>query len=116
VSGCHRCYHARRAQHDEHPESSQALDAAYARDPALGPAGYLPQHVRLAAGLARRSAAAGQAGCVSAANVLTGRFVTHSLVACHNCPRCARWLHGDASRDPFEHLRSLLAAEEGGPR
>jgi bacteriocin biosynthesis cyclodehydratase domain-containing protein len=116
VSGCHRCYQARRAQHDEHPELNEAIDAAYARDHTLGPAGYLPHHVRLAAALARRhGTGAGQAGRVSVVNILTGRFSTHALVPCHNCPRCAASLRDGTSRDLSGQLRSLIAIENGGP-
>jgi bacteriocin biosynthesis cyclodehydratase domain-containing protein len=115
ASGCHRCYQARRVQHDEHPELTQAIDAAYARDQELGPAGYLPHHVRLAAAIARRHAAGtGQSGRVTVVNILTGRFSTHSLVPCHNCPRCAASLRDGAGQDLFAHLRSLLTVEGGG--
>ena len=49
---CFRCYRRRREQHDVQPAATAALLAAYARDAGAGPAGYLPHHARMAAGLA----------------------------------------------------------------
>ncbi|MDG4836592.1 TOMM precursor leader peptide-binding protein [Micromonospora sp. WMMD967] len=100
---CHGCFEERRAQHDPHWPGSAALYAAYDRNPACGPAGFLPQHARTAAGLALR--------VLGRPDVTAGRVISVPLrgvsvrqdpvLACHGCPRCGRPL-------PERDLRTLL--------
>ncbi|MET7673055.1 TOMM precursor leader peptide-binding protein [Micromonospora luteifusca] len=100
---CHRCFEERRAQHDPHWPAAEALYAAYDRDPTFGPAGFLPQHARTAAGLA--------AGVLLRPGGMAGRVISVPLrgvsvrrdpvVACHGCARCGRPL-------PERDLRTLL--------
>jgi bacteriocin biosynthesis cyclodehydratase domain-containing protein len=96
---CYRCYQARRVQHDIQHKVTSALAAAYERNPACGPAGYLPHHARIAAGLAelalrrglpdqcggRDASVVGEAYAVS---LLTGQTSAHRVIACHGCTRC----------------------------
>ncbi|GAA3782514.1 hypothetical protein GCM10022225_83560 [Plantactinospora mayteni] len=90
---CFRCFERRAAQHDPHWDSTPALRAGYERDQTLGPRGILPQHTRLAAGVA-----AGLLRQTAAGNPPAGRLVTvalpkmtvqrHHVVAEHACSRC----------------------------
>jgi bacteriocin biosynthesis cyclodehydratase domain-containing protein len=109
---CFRCYRRRRVQHDTQAMATAAVHAAYERDPVLGPAGYLPQHVRLAAGLAANMLlAAGLAPserCTVSSNVVTVRLLRRGLsmnpvVACHDCDRCG------TSPGPLGCLGSVVA-------
>lgn len=97
---CFRCYRRRREQHDVQPAATAALLAAYARDAGAGPAGYLPHHARMAAGLATQMlrgdlvpAAAGRpagpaSGLVATVRLLQERITVSPVVACHDCARC----------------------------
>jgi bacteriocin biosynthesis cyclodehydratase domain-containing protein len=98
-SPCFRCYRRRCEQHDVQPAITAALLGAYARDPALGPGGYLPHHARMAAAMAfqmLRCLPTGQdpGGQVlvpgSVATIrLRGEGITVSrVVPCHDCDRC----------------------------
>lgn len=92
---CFGCYARRRGQHDGQPWATAALHAAYQRDRTCGPRGYLPQHARLAAGVAQTMllSEAGSAADAVSATVTTIRLVTGGMsasrvMACHGCARC----------------------------
>jgi bacteriocin biosynthesis cyclodehydratase domain-containing protein len=111
VGPCFRCYRRRRAQHDAQPQATAMLAAAYAKDPELGPAGYLPHHARVAATVAARMgdtarlADTGQPGLHG--NVVTFGLVSNAIridpvVACHDCRRCGIFT------GPVSDLRKVL--------
>jgi bacteriocin biosynthesis cyclodehydratase domain-containing protein len=96
---CFRCYATRKAQHDQQPWITAAMDAAYQRDQDCGPRGYLPQHARLAAAMAiealdagtasaRRAAGGLLAGEVVTVGLVTGGLQASPVLAVHNCDRC----------------------------
>ncbi|MDQ1653320.1 MAG: hypothetical protein QOI35_2520 [Cryptosporangiaceae bacterium] len=85
---CFRCSADRRAQHDPEPELTARLHAAYDADPALGPEGYLPQHVRIVAALATLVLRRGIPGLVAAHHVHTGHTTSHRITGVEGCPRC----------------------------
>jgi bacteriocin biosynthesis cyclodehydratase domain-containing protein len=103
---CYRCCVARRRQHDREWPSTSSLHDAYRRDPSSGPSGFLPQHARFAAGIARMLLGAAGRGVPATGEVTTlstvRLSVEHSrLRACHGCPRCGA--------EPLERdLRSQL--------
>lgn len=99
---CFRCYARRRRQHDRQPWVTAALQAAYHREQACGPGGYLSHHARLAAAVAQdmlrrlQGNAPGQAG-PGPGDVTTVRLSDMGLniglrssrvIACHDCDRC----------------------------
>jgi bacteriocin biosynthesis cyclodehydratase domain-containing protein len=106
---CFACYTARRTQHDPSSRATAGLHTAYDADPALGPAGYLPHHVRVAAALALLALDRRAAGQLSAYNVQTGQLSAQRLVGVHACPRC------DAGRREPGDLPGFLADALGGP-
>jgi bacteriocin biosynthesis cyclodehydratase domain-containing protein len=91
---CLRCYEQRRRQHEPATSVMSALHAAYDADPALGPDGHLPHHVRTAAGLAdavlRRGLVGDPAvsGRVTVRHLVSGSLATHHVVGVHGCSRC----------------------------
>jgi bacteriocin biosynthesis cyclodehydratase domain-containing protein len=103
---CFGCYQARRRQHSEEHEVAVALEAAYERSRNLGPAGYLPHHARLAAGVAEQMVRepTGQVGRVVTISLLSGSLTASWVVACHDCPRQPA-PHGSDGAD----LRLLIA-------
>ncbi|MCF6473555.1 TOMM precursor leader peptide-binding protein [Nonomuraea sp. MG754425] len=102
---CFACYSRRRDQHDEDWQATRAMRAAYDEDPECGPAGFLPQHARLVAGIAARSVSRKQAGVVTAISLRTHVMTTYPIVPIHGCPRCGR-----ETRRPG--LRQLLRLDE----
>jgi bacteriocin biosynthesis cyclodehydratase domain-containing protein len=84
---CFACYRSRRRQHDTERAASAALGAAYDADASLAPAGYLPHHARLAAGVAAGFLTGGEAGLAFAFDVLSSSGGTHRVVSCHDCER-----------------------------
>jgi bacteriocin biosynthesis cyclodehydratase domain-containing protein len=91
---CLRCYEQRRRQHEPAKSLMSALHRAYDADPALGPDGHLPHHVRTASGLVdavlRRALTGDPAlpGRVTVRHLVTGALATHHTVGVHGCPRC----------------------------
>jgi bacteriocin biosynthesis cyclodehydratase domain-containing protein len=109
---CYRCFLRRRAQHDMRHHSTAALHAEYDRDASCGPAGYLPQHARMAAGVAKTmlDAALACGGSAPGGGVAGGlvniRLGDYSVsrdhvVPCHDCERCH-------ARDPQASHADLL--------
>lgn len=90
---CFRCYDGRRIQHDHQWESSRVLRAEYGRDPEAGPAGHLPQHARLAAGIAAAALEPGGTTGFPPGRVVSVRLprqsvTTDRVLAIHGCERC----------------------------
>lgn len=97
---CFRCSQLRLVQHDSQHDATAAIHAAYESDRACGPAGYLPHHARLAAGVAMellgRTAAAGathedadQAGQVVTIRLTRLGVSERRVIQCYNCGRCS---------------------------
>lgn len=107
---CLRCYSARRAQHDTALRVTSGLHAAYDSDPTIGPAGYLPHHVRIAVGLTLRALTRREPGLVSAYDLHSGRLTTHCVVPVHGCARC------DPSAEMGRRDGSTLAGALAGVR
>ena len=111
-SPCFACYQARRDQHDEQRATTALLHEAYDDDPDLGPAGFLPQHARVAAGIALAMLAAAGRGAVLAGRVVTVRLGSASMsadhvAARHGCQRCSPDV-------PHRDLRSLASSTRPG--
>lgn len=91
---CFRCFHRRRVQHDVEWAVTRAVHEAYDRDPARGPRGFLPQHARLAAGVAASyldrafGGDASPAGRFTTISLRSATPVSHPVLACHGCDRC----------------------------
>lgn len=86
---CFACYAERRLQHDAHRETTRLLRAAYDRDDACGPAGFLPQHARTAAAVALSMLAAGSAGEVVTVRLTAPGLSASHVVPVHDCTRCS---------------------------
>jgi bacteriocin biosynthesis cyclodehydratase domain-containing protein len=111
---CFRCYQRRRQQHDTQPAASAALIAAYAANAAEGPAGYLPHHARIAAGMVsemlRGIAGGGERrvhghvpGSVTTIRLFGRGITTNLVVQCHDCLRCG------GSPGPVGELETVLS-------
>jgi bacteriocin biosynthesis cyclodehydratase domain-containing protein len=94
---CFRCMWRRRAQHDVHHAATAAVHAAYAAGQDCGPAGYLPQHARMAAAVAHRMLrqldvpipdSRGVGSDVVMLMLADGRITTHPVIRCGDCRRC----------------------------
>jgi bacteriocin biosynthesis cyclodehydratase domain-containing protein len=96
---CFRCYATRKAQHDQQPWITAAMDTGYLRDQDCGPRGYLPHQARMAAALALEALGAGLApsrrwngslmeGEVVTVGLVTGGVQANPVIAVHNCDRC----------------------------
>jgi bacteriocin biosynthesis cyclodehydratase domain-containing protein len=87
---CFQCYEHRLVQHDKDWRNTRDIHAAYDRDPNCGPRGFLPQHARMAAGIAAcvlgdRHAVAGEVVSFSLAEQ---RIRKDAVLSCHGCARC----------------------------
>jgi bacteriocin biosynthesis cyclodehydratase domain-containing protein len=96
---CFRCYATRKAQHDQQPWITVAMDAGYQRDRDCGPRGYLPHQARMAAALAlealdQDTASLGRRGQsllegeVVTVGLVAGGLQANHVIAVHNCDRC----------------------------
>ncbi|NUP39869.1 MAG: hypothetical protein HOY76_23400 [Streptomyces sp.] len=86
---CFACYRDRRIQHDAAWPITRAIHRAYDDDPECGPAGFLPQHARMAAGVAAGYLAQAPAtGTVTRFALLRPVPTTDRVIACHGCERC----------------------------
>ncbi|MDQ1646973.1 MAG: hypothetical protein QOJ50_3157 [Cryptosporangiaceae bacterium] len=85
---CFRCSADRRAALDPQPDLTARLHAAYDADPALGPEGYLPQHVRIAAALTTLVLRRGIPGLIAAHDVHTGHTTSQRITGMDGCTRC----------------------------
>jgi bacteriocin biosynthesis cyclodehydratase domain-containing protein len=96
---CFRCYATRKAQHDQQPWITAAMDAGYQRDQDCGPKGYLPHQARMAAALALEALDEDTAsslrqdqslmeGEVVTVGLVTGGLQANPVIAVHNCDRC----------------------------
>jgi bacteriocin biosynthesis cyclodehydratase domain-containing protein len=103
---CFACYQQRRRQHDDHRETTRLLHAAYDRDDACGPAGFLPQHARTAAAVAWAMLDAGQAGQVVTVRLTAPGLSAGRVLPVHGCARCS------PPPDPVD-LRALFRLRPG---
>ncbi|WP_024874355.1 TOMM precursor leader peptide-binding protein [Saccharomonospora piscinae] len=98
---CYRCYADRRRQHEYRADHTDTVYAAYDRDHAIGPGGFLPQHCRLAAGFALDVLGRRPLGRVTTVSLWKPQVMTHHVVSVNGCERCAR-------PAPNRTVRSLL--------
>lgn len=88
---CYACYRKRWLTHAAFPDREQALDAAYATNPALGIRGYTPSSVRIAAAaLLLDWEQFDQApGRVRWIDLLQCTVEESRVIRVHGCPRCS---------------------------
>jgi bacteriocin biosynthesis cyclodehydratase domain-containing protein len=116
---CFRCVRARIMQHAGRGSYQGFAREAYDADPACGPLGHTPAHVRLTAGLIRKALAELISSEVRPGVDAwrddprlrmiryldgSGRFDAPSVIPCHGCPRC------DQSAPRARRQRSLSDA------
>jgi len=88
-AGCYHCFNARIDAHRRDGDRLRALRNAYANDPELGPAGYTPAMVAIAAAsLLEDAASPATAGRFRQLDVLTGAVLESRVIALNDCPRC----------------------------
>lgn len=127
---CFACFTARSDQHDDQPDITAALRAAFDRDPGFGPGGHLDYHARLAAALSMvvLGDLSGNWMAAAAAQVITSGVYRsdlrrHPVIARQSCSRCgspreavsstvADLLRGIAAYRQARHTPSLTAATE----
>jgi bacteriocin biosynthesis cyclodehydratase domain-containing protein len=119
---CYGCYARRKAQHDQQPWATAAIDAHYRRDQACGPRGYLPQQARMAAALALETLTADMASArcpsqspldgavVTTVGLVSGGLQANAVVTGHNCGRC----DAPGSSPSLDRLSQLAARTGGG--
>jgi bacteriocin biosynthesis cyclodehydratase domain-containing protein len=117
---CFSCMWRRRAQHDVHYAATAAVHAAYAAGQDCGPAGYLPQHARMAAAVAHRMLRQLEVPILDSRGVhsdvvmlmlANGRIMTHRVIRCGDCRRC----HEAGQPAPATGQRPGLLAAIGQP-
>lgn len=88
-AGCYHCFNARTDAHRRDGDRLRALRTAYANDPALGPAGFTPALVAIAAAsLLEDEASRETAGRFRQVDVVSGAVLESRVIALHDCPRC----------------------------
>lgn len=85
---CHGCLRRRFAQHSLSADIVSALHDRYEADPALGPGGFMPFHVRLAAAMILEMLDRREAGRVVQVGLVTQRLRAGTVVGVHGCRRC----------------------------
>jgi bacteriocin biosynthesis cyclodehydratase domain-containing protein len=87
---CYHCYHKRWSSHHPAPDRELALSHAYANDPTLGPAGFIPPMVEIAAAALMQDAEAppAAAGRLRVVDILTAAVLETEVIGVHRCPRC----------------------------
>lgn len=110
---CYQCYARRALQHDRRFEETETLNAAFDSGQAFGPAGFLPQEARVAAGLIaaiRATTPAGEAARTTFS--LVDRSVeVHNVIPCPDCDRC---LAGqDLLQKSRQGFSEMIAATRG---
>jgi bacteriocin biosynthesis cyclodehydratase domain-containing protein len=92
---CFHCAKTRFLQHSPLADVWEALDAAYADDTRVGPAGFLPTHATIIAATAvrvierYRNAVQREAGVVRLLDLISMEALCARVVGVHGCPRCA---------------------------
>jgi bacteriocin biosynthesis cyclodehydratase domain-containing protein len=89
VGPCYACFRRRRRAHLQGLDREDAIEAAFAADPTLGPAGFPPPAVGIAAA-SMLAAADGMSrpGRLRRIDLLTGDVVETEVVPVHGCERC----------------------------
>jgi bacteriocin biosynthesis cyclodehydratase domain-containing protein len=108
---CFHCAQARRRTHRKGADRERVLEAAYARDDALGIPGHPRAQVLTAAEALREDAGAParEAGRTRGVDSLTAAVLESSVVALHDCPRCRPLPAGhDATRRGVEVMVPVL--------
>lgn len=111
---CYGCFRRRSLTHHSAPDRAQRIARAYATDPDLGPAGFVPATAWMAASglLSDRRAPRTAAGRLRRIDLFAGGMVETAVVGVHRCARCGRQIAEDP-RDRFVHqlvpaMRELL--------
>ncbi len=125
---CHKCFALRRLQHDPSPDLSLALEAAYANNSQKGVRGYLPHHLRIAAGLTawvedRLRPNDDQRSPILRYHMLRNEIELNYVVGVHGCDRCDAKRHARTNDSILacftplvEHAAAPVAADAGAPR
>lgn len=87
-AGCYHCYVARIDAHKREGDRRRVLRQAYAADPQLGPRGYTPAMVAIAAAALLQDRADGTPGRFRHVDVLSGSVMDSELIPLHDCGRC----------------------------
>lgn len=94
-TSCYQCFRSRTAQHDPSAGLTDVLHSAYDANPALGPVGFTPSHVSMAAGLLLTllegphvSRPGIPTSLVIRSHVVEQAFVAGHVVGVHSCIRC----------------------------
>lgn len=87
---CYGCYRMRWNSHHPAPQRELVLERAYARDPNLGPPGFIGPLVEIAAAalIEDVTATADKAGRLRLIDILTGAVLESEVIAVHGCARC----------------------------
>jgi bacteriocin biosynthesis cyclodehydratase domain-containing protein len=107
---CYHCYQRRWASHHPAPEREMVLERAYARDPELGPPGFITPLVAIAAAaiaedLAEDLAAPERtAGRLRLVDVISGAVQETAVLGIHACPRCGLKHAGPPGSRFINHL------------
>jgi bacteriocin biosynthesis cyclodehydratase domain-containing protein len=106
---CHRCFRRRWLAWAPAIEREQALEAAWAVDPARGIHGYIPSAVSMAAAsLLLDARDRNAAGRVRHMNLLTMDVGETRVVPVHACPRCGKPRTGERGARFVEHIADLV--------
>ena len=90
AGACYHCYRQRWNVHHPAPDRELVLEEAYARNPDMGPAGFIAPLVAIAGAALLQDAAGGAAaaGRLRLVDVLTGSMLATEVIGVHGCPRC----------------------------
>lgn len=108
---CYTCFSRRYLQHSSTPDLTEALHLHYANHPTVGPLGFSPAMVTMAAMTAYEvlqslsSDPAVEAGVIRQINLQTLKTIKTGTVGVHGCPNCGR------GRDERNRSYDLLAAD-----
>ena len=89
---CYGCFRRRYLTHYRAPERELHVSRAYAHDPDLGPAGFVPAMAWIAASGLMSDARAPRtaAGRLRRVDLFTGGMIETRVVGTHHCSRCGR--------------------------
>jgi bacteriocin biosynthesis cyclodehydratase domain-containing protein len=114
AGACYHCYRMRWSSHHPAPQREMVLERAYARNPQLGPPGFIRPLVEAAAAalLEDSRSDSSQAGRLRVLDVLTGAVLESAVIPVHGCPRC--YPNRPAGGERFVHklvpaLREVLS-------
>ena len=106
---CYGCFRKRYLTHHRAPERELHVSRAYAHDPDLGPAGFVPAMAWIAASglLSDARAPRTAAGRLRRIDLLAGGMIETGVVGVHHCSRCGRQI---TERPGESFVRQLVPA------